>query len=100
MSTDYGYTSSTAVYPVREKDPSSIQNFDVNWAKELNGETISTSTWELDGLINVTDSNTNDTTTIRVSGGSEGQVHRLQNTITTSGSQTFRKALPILVRQL
>lgn len=99
MSTDYGNIDSGAM-PTRQKDPSSVQNLTLNWARELAGETISTSTWTTDGLTSAATSNTDSTATIRLSGGTEGVSYEVQNTITTSGSQTFRKKAVVLVREL
>ena len=96
--TDYGITD-CAPAPDREQDPSSVKNLTLNWVKELAGETISTSAWSADGLTVGTDSNTDTSATVLLSGGAEGGRYEVYNTITTSGGQTLRKKSVVLVRE-
>lgn len=96
---DYGSETLTLT-PKAQKDPSDVKDFDLNWAVELDGETISTSTWTTDGLTNEASSYSGTTTTITLSGGSNGTIYDVRNTITTSGGQTFRKSMAVWVREL
>jgi hypothetical protein len=96
--TDYGADTVCRPSDVA-KDPNETQSYVFRWAKELAGETISTSAFTLpDGLASVATSGSDSTRTIRVSGGSDGGQYRITNTITTSGSRTLEKTLRVLVR--
>ena len=99
MSDDYG-SIDLLLAPTRQKDPSSAQDFTLNWAIELNGQTISTSTWATDGLTGTNASNTDTSATIRLAGGSEGAYYEVRNTIVTSGGQTLCKQMVVAVRKL
>jgi len=88
----------------REKRPGSIADFGLNWAGPpsfLAGDTIDTSTWEVpEGITEETNppaSKTGTTTTIWLSGGTEGQEYVLENTITTVGGRTWVRPLRIKV---
>lgn len=75
---------------------------------DLQGATISTSTWTVTGLTNVT-SNTsavtiegvsygaNTVAAIKLSGGTAGTVYELLNSITTSDSRTLHKIMRVPV---
>jgi hypothetical protein len=96
---DYG---ETAVYgsPDYVKDPDSTIDFLFNWKPELNGDTVYTSTFLLpDGLTEVSSSNTENTATIFVSGGSEGCVYRITNRVVTVGGRTRDKTIHVLVQE-
>ncbi len=74
------------------KPAAAIITYAVDWSEWLpDGDTISTSVWVVDGVTNVSDSNTTTTTAIEISGGITGDVHTITNTITTlAGSITAR----------
>ena len=71
------------------KDEDSVETYTIDWSDELGSETVSTSTWLMDGPTNDSDSSTTTTTSITVSksGGTA------KNTITTSGGRTLVKRL-------
>lgn len=97
MSTDYGYTDPKTWYPHREKDPESIRDYDMSWAEELDGETISTSNWDGDGLTVASNSISGAKVIVTLSGGTKGRQYNCKNTITTSGGQTLVKRLVVKV---
>jgi hypothetical protein len=99
MSDDYG-SIDCLLTPTRQKDPASTQDFTLNWAQELNGQTISTSTWATDGLTGSNTSNTDTSATIRLAGGTEGAYYEVRNTIITSGGQTLAKQMVVAIRKL
>ena len=99
MSSDYGYCPPHKLADL-EKDPDSAQTIEVNWARELDGETISTSSWEGDGLTLASQSTSGSTATALASGGVHGSRYEVKNTVTTSGGQTFAKRLVVSVREL
>ena len=97
MGNDYGNIVAKAD-PDYLKDAGSIEPFTLNWVSELKADTISTSAWTLpDGLVNVSDSNTNSEATIKVSGGTDGYTYRLVNSIVTAGGYTYEKTIVVKV---
>lgn len=95
------------------KDPDATLDYTVNWASEdgtndgsssdtgwLQGDTITASTWTVPaGLTRVSDSNTDTTATIFISGGTAGKRYRLTNKITTVGGRIEERTLTITVIQ-
>ena len=67
------------------KDQDSVESYTLDWADFLGADTISTSSWEADGIAVDSDSNTTTTTEVTVSktGGTA------KNTITTAGGYTY-----------
>lgn len=98
--TDYDSTVCPPYQPTDEKDPDAIDNFVFNWVVQLDGDTISTSSFLLpDGLTSVTTSNTTTTATIRVSGGTASSIYRITNRVVTAASRTLDKTKYVLVRE-
>lgn len=64
----------------------------VNWAVELNGEAISASAWDGDGLTVGTDTTGTSATTALLSGADKGCSYEVKNTLTTSGGRTLVKS--------
>lgn len=96
---DYGL-GCTYGTPDFTKDPDSTEDYPFFWAPELDGDTISTSTFLLpDGLTEVSTSNTTTTTTIFLSGGDSGRTYRVTNRVTTAGGRTWDKTIRILVNE-
>ena len=86
------------------KDESDIGIFSVNWAPRLaSGETLATSSWTIGaGLTYVSDAIAagNLKTTVKVSGGSPGQLYPCINTVTTSDGETLSRTGYVSVRAL
>ena len=60
------------------------------WASRLDGETISSASYELpDGLTNEAGSETGTVAQVRVRGGFNGRIYRVISKVTTSASQDF-----------
>lgn len=96
---DYGLES-TYGSPDFVKDPDSTEDYPFVWAGELDGDTISSSTFVLpDGLTQVSTSNTTTMATIFVSGGTDGQTYRITNRIVTAGGRTWDKTIRIQVSE-
>lgn len=69
------------------KAPTEVLDFQQNWAAELDADTISTSTWVIDsGITKDSDSKTDTTATIIISGGTEGKTYKVVNTIVTASN--------------
>ena len=64
-------------------------DYAIDWLDDLNGDTITTSSWAVTGGC-VVDSDTNTTTlaTVVISGGEKGATVEAVNIITTAGNKT------------
>lgn len=90
--------------PVETKAPSEIKYYTMDWSGELNsGATISTTAWVLSSteITNVTDAIVTGSlkTTIKVSGGKDGQTYYLTNTVTTSDGETLEETGALQVKK-
>jgi hypothetical protein len=78
-------------------------DFTIDWADDLEGDTIATSTWPsvetgiVVGSGPKAPSNTPTTTTIWLSGGTTGQSYSLVNQVGTTGGRTFTQAVELRV---
>ena len=80
------------------KDPAEVLDYTIDWSTLLESDTISTSEWALDeGLTKDSDSKTDTTTTIWVSGGTIGTQYTCTNTIVTAGERTRVRSIAINV---
>lgn len=82
------------------KDPDERKDYMVNWAELLSGDTISASEWEIPAsseLITESETFSNTTTTIWLSGGKTG-THALLNRVTTSGSRIYDQTVKLYVQ--
>ncbi len=81
-----------------EKDPDAVKDYTIKWAKWLNTDTISTSTWIADSGITV-DSDTNDTdsATAWLSSGTEGNTYTVTNRIVTAAGRTEDRSIKIVM---
>ncbi len=87
--TDYGLCLDTG-YPDYRKTPDEAIRIDFPWAAKLNGETISSVSYELpDGLTNEAEIGTGTFRSVRVSGGDDGRIYRVIGKVTTSQAQDF-----------
>lgn len=82
------------------KDPDATKPYRVNWGPFLAGDTIVDSEWIVQAGIGVeSESNTDTTTTIWVSGGTAGQTYELTNRITTAGGIIDDRTIAIHVAE-
>lgn len=74
------------------KDPNAVLDFKRDWTKFLAGDTIDTSTWEIEGFetdLNIdSDSHDDTSATVWLSGGTNRKKYLLTNTIVTAGART------------
>lgn len=97
---DYGSCTVSEYQPDYAKDPDSTVDYPFNWKAELGSDTIFTSQFLLpDGMTLVSESNTTNTATPFVSGGSVGQVYRITNRIVTIGGRTYDKTIYVLIQE-
>jgi len=75
-------------------------DFTIDWTVELAGDTIVTSTWVVPtGITQTTPvpSNTDQTTTIWLLGGTVGAEYELVNTVVTAAPRTFTRSLRVKI---
>lgn len=88
-----------------EKDSEASLTYTLDWTDWLvNGETVSSSTYDVETLAGDADpltksaqSSTDYTTTIKVTGGTQGKLYKIYNSVTTSGGLTDRRYFRIKV---
>ena len=84
----------------RYKDPDEILIFGINWADYLGQDTILTSSWVVPaGVTAVSNAFTDTLASVKLSGGTLGQVYRITNRITTSDGETVDKSLDIEIAE-
>lgn len=87
----------TVTFPY--KDPDEDIDYTIDWSADLGEDTIDSSVWTVPlGITDVADSNTTTSTTIRLSGGSLGEIYTLNNHIVTAGGQEFDQTATIRIR--
>jgi hypothetical protein len=79
----------------RPQDTDEAVSHTVNWQRDLNGGTISSVSWSTGGLTNESQTNTTTTASVRLSGGTPGQVYRVTCAITTSLGEDLEVELSI-----
>lgn len=87
---------------VEPKDPGESKYYTMDWTAKLNsGATVSGSSWVVTGLTNVTDAIVTGSvkTTVKLSGGIDGQDYRCENTVTTSDGETLVQTGVVRVRK-
>jgi len=97
MSTDYGQSPYSEILPDVGKTPAEVVDFIRNWVADLDGETITASAWDGNGLTVDSSTYTDYSTTVRLSGGVDGIVYEAENTVTTSTDQTYVRTLKVKV---
>ena len=70
------------------KRPGEVRVREIDWTEFLDGETIATSDVTVEGITLDSDTNDDTSVTVTLSGGTEGTLARITNTITTSGGRT------------
>lgn len=89
------------------KDSEASLTYSLDWQDWLsNGETISSSLYTVetisgdsDPLTKVSQSSSDTITTVKISGGTVGNLYKVYNTITTSGGLTERRYFRVRVEQ-
>lgn len=87
------------------KDPNEILDYQVNWEKRVQSrrtpdDTIVGSTWIVpDGITKQSDTFSDTTTTIWLSGGTDGQPYTLINRIVTTEGRTMDESVTIKIKE-
>lgn len=105
MATTTGFYKDNTGYVI-DKDPEARLSYQLIWSDWLaSGDIVSASTWTAETIsgdadpLTVTSSSFTDTaTTVTVNGGTEGNIYRLYNEITTDGGLTDRRFFRIKVK--
>jgi hypothetical protein len=83
------------------KDPDATLDYGFDWEADdwlSSGETITDSVWTVQtGLTKDSESNTETTTTVWLSGGTAGEVYTVANQITTSAGRIDERTFGIVV---
>ena len=87
------------------KDPSEVKDYTIDWATHLGdgGDTITSSTWEVqDGLLSTAfpDTSTTTTTTIWLSGGTAAVDYTVTNHVVTAQGREFERSFVVKVQEL
>jgi len=83
-----------------KKDPESILDYSIDWSVWLNGDTISGSSWTVpSGLTEGSDSFTDTTTILWLSGGTAGESYSVVNRIDTASGRRADKTITIQCRE-
>lgn len=83
------------------KDPDEVLDYTLDWSARLpDSDTIATSTWIISGsgLTEDTDSKTDTTTTIWLSGGTLNTQYDLTNRVVTVGGRTMDQTVKLKIR--
>jgi hypothetical protein len=83
-----------------DKDPNDVDAFQIDWSERLSSETISTSVFTSTptGLTHDSTSNTTTTTTLWLSGGTDGVIYEITNRITTTAGRTLDQTVRLRVK--
>lgn len=88
--------ASGRVWP--DKDPDAVVDYTVDWQAFTQGDTISTSIWTVPaGLTKGTDTFTDETATVFLSGGTTNTAYSIINTVTTADGRTFERSVRLRV---
>lgn len=83
------------------KNPADVASYGIDWSADLGtGETIATSAWSLVTSAGVTlgaDTHDGASSSVKVSGGTNGLTAQLRNSITTTAANTFVKTIAIAI---
>ena len=82
------------------KDPNEVLDYVVDWSDRLGEDIISTSEWTVpDDITQDSDSKTDTTTTIWLSGGTVGTTYTFINRITTTGGRTMDQSVKLKLKE-
>lgn len=82
------------------KDPQAVADYTIDWSAifGLGNDHIITSTWFVpDGLVKVTDSIDDESTSIRLCSGTLGSLYKVRNKVQTNGDRIDYRTLYIKV---
>lgn len=82
------------------KDPDEVLDYQVDWVKRLDGDTISTSTFFIESgtVVIDSDSNTTTETAVFLSGGTIDGENLVTNRIVTAGGRTMDQTMKLKIK--
>lgn len=86
----------------RAKDPDEVRDYGVDWTADLNGQTITSSEWDVVSPATVTidtSSHTNTNTTVRIEGGAIGEKAALVNTVTLANGEIAQQTCVVVIKE-
>lgn len=87
----------TVIIQTFQKDPNDTLDYVIDWSAWLGTDTISSSTFAVpSGLNKNSDSHTDTTATVWISGGYVGQSYTITNQIVTAGARTVERSFQIV----
>lgn len=87
-------------FPKFVKDPQAVLDYEIDWSAWLGEDTISASQWSApDGITIDSDSFTDTTATVWLSGGTAGETYEVTNGISTDGGRDDDRTIIIQVKQ-
>jgi hypothetical protein len=87
------------------KDPNEVLDYQINWARRVQSsrtpdDTIESSTWIVpDGITSPSDTFTDTTTTIWLSGGTVDETYELTNRVVTTEGRTMDESVTIKIKE-
>lgn len=83
------------------KDPDAVLDYKIDWSRWLpEGDTVSASSWDAASGVTVDSSTFDDTsTTVWLSGGTEGTSYTVTNHIVTEGGREDDRTITIAVKE-
>jgi hypothetical protein len=84
-----------------DKDPNEVLDYQLRWTKRIpDGDAITSSTWVLpDGITKQSDTFTDTTTTIWLTGGEDGETYTLTNRVVTTEGRTMDQSVSLKVKE-
>lgn len=80
------------------KTPSDVLDYRVDWSTWLGTDTITSSSWSIPSpLVTVLSQYTTTSTTVFLTGGSDGITYLVSNTINTTGGRTVTRSFQISI---
>ncbi len=88
-------------FPKFQKSPIALLDYEIDWTKYLQGDTIVTATFTADtGLTIHSHSNTDTTATVWLTSGTAGTTYNVQCEIVTAAGRTDERSITIQVKEL
>jgi hypothetical protein len=81
------------------KDPDAVLDYQIDWEAWLNGDTIATSSWVVDGVTLDSDANTNTTATAWLSAGTADTIATATNSIVTAAGREDDRTLELHIEE-
>jgi hypothetical protein len=83
------------------KDPEEIRDFGINWAPDIGTKTITASVWSVvTGTVSIDDTDHDTTTTtVRLSGGADGETCELLNHVTLSDGEEYEQTGVLKIKE-